>query len=219
MIGAVPLDGADAPERLQPSDMRLDVRGGLGRTEAAGRLEVCLMLTRPINPVVGLGPGGDGAVGRAGARRSADLDQRADRRRLAAETLMANDIYVSLVYRPAAGVAAGLISKWISKAHREALRLEILDALDACAKLRQILLASLAPYDPEPLGTYGAGGVHCSSLLEFLGVLVNGEWQRMTLPYGPLNEALASTRLLFGTEAIEYRMPAATRFGAMLGIK
>jgi type IV secretion system protein VirB4 len=141
------------------------------------------------------------------------------RRRLAAETLMANDIYVSLVYRPAAGVAAGLISKWISKAHREALRLEILDALDACAKLRQILLASLAPYDPEPLGTYGAGGVHCSSLLEFLGVLVNGEWQRMTLPYGPLNEALASTRLLFGTEAIEYRMPAATRFGAMLGIK
>jgi type IV secretion system protein VirB4 len=55
--------------------------------------------------------------------------------------------------------------------------------------------------------------------LEFLGMLVNGEWQRMTLPRGPLNESLASTRLLFGREAIEYRTPSATRFGAMLGIK
>jgi hypothetical protein len=39
------------------------------------------------------------------------------------------------------------------------------------------------------------------------------------LPAGPLSAALATTRLLFGTEAIEYRLPAATRVGAMLGIK
>ena len=41
----------------------------------------------------------------------------------------------------------------------------------------------------------------------------------MPLPAGPLNEALATTRLLFGTETIEYRLADATRAGAMLGIK
>ncbi len=41
----------------------------------------------------------------------------------------------------------------------------------------------------------------------------------MPLPRGPLNRALATTRLFFGTEAIEYRSPTATRVGAMLGIK
>jgi type IV secretion system protein VirB4 len=34
-----------------------------------------------------------------------------------------------------------------------------------------------------------------------------------------LYDALATTRLLFGTEAIEYRLPSGTRVGAVLGIK
>ena len=56
-------------------------------------------------------------------------------------------------------------------------------------------------------------------LLEFLGLLVNGEWQAMPLPRAPLNEVLATTRLIFGSEVIEYRLPTQTRLGAMLGIK
>ena len=58
-----------------------------------------------------------------------------------------------------------------------------------------------------------------SSLLEYLALLVNGEHQRIPLPRGPLNEALASTRLFFGNEAIEYRTPTESRAGAVLGIK
>jgi type IV secretion system protein VirB4 len=80
-------------------------------------------------------------------------------------------------------------------------------------------MASLARYEPQILGTYRAENVWCSSLLEYLGLLINGEWQRTPLPRGPLNEALACTRLFFGTEAIEYRSASATRVGAMLGIK
>src|ERR1700728_1531455 len=56
-------------------------------------------------------------------------------------------------------------------------------------------------------------------MLEFLGVLINGEWQRMPLSRRPLNEILATSRLFFGTEVIEYRTPSATRAAAMLGIK
>src|SRR6202035_1536500 len=49
-------------------------------------------------------------------------------------------------------------------------------------------------------------------------LLINGEWRRVPLPAGLLSEGLATTRLLFGTETIEYRTPSATRVGAMLGI-
>ena len=39
------------------------------------------------------------------------------------------------------------------------------------------------------------------------------------LPTAPLHEVLATTRVIFGTETIEYRLPTHTRFGAILGIK
>ena len=141
------------------------------------------------------------------------------RRRLATETLMVNELYLAVLYRPVATVASGLVTRLLSRTQPDASQLELSDALDACAKLSQTLRASLARYEPELLGVYSSGNTCCSSLLEYLGALVNGERQRMPLPQGPLNEALATTRLLFGAEAIEYRTPAGTHVGAILGIK
>ena len=43
--------------------------------------------------------------------------------------------------------------------------------------------------------------------------------QRVPLPRAPVNEVLATTRVIFGTETIEYRSASETRFGAILGIK
>ena len=139
--------------------------------------------------------------------------------RLAGETLMVNELYLAVLYRPAAGLAAGLVSSVLSRTHRRERPLELSQALESCAKLAQTVRASLARYDPELLGVYRCGNIWCSTLLEYLALLVNGEARRVPLPRGPLNQALATTRLLFGTEAIEYRMPAATRVGALLGIK
>ena len=138
--------------------------------------------------------------------------------RLAGETLMVNELFLAIVYRPATG-AAGALSRLLSRAQPAESRLELADAIDVCEKLAQTLQASLAPYDPERLGSYRMGNVWYSSLLEYLGVLVNGEWRRVPLPRCAINEVLATTRLFFGTEAIEYRTPTATRVGAMLGIK
>jgi type IV secretion system protein VirB4 len=85
--------------------------------------------------------------------------------------------------------------------------------------LSQTLRASLQRYEPELLGCYEYSKAWYSSLLEYLGLLINGEWQRMPLRRAPLSQMLASTRLLFGSETIEYRSPTETRVGAMLGIK
>ena len=139
-------------------------------------------------------------------------------KRLSRETLMVNEIYLSLIYRPATGLAVGAASKLFAKSRPGEARLESKDSLEACEKLAQALLSSLARYEPQLLGLYAWKGRWYSSLLEFLGVLVNGEWQRVASPRAPIAEVLATTRPLFGFETIEYRSPTQTRLGAMLGI-
>jgi len=141
------------------------------------------------------------------------------RERLARETLMVNELYVSVVYRPVAGSAAGLLARAVHRMQHGLSRSDTDAALDACDKLAEIICASLARYEPRRLGIYEVAGARYSALLEFLGVLLNGEWQRMPLVRGPLNHALATSRLLFGQEVIEYRLPITTRVAAMLGIK
>jgi len=140
------------------------------------------------------------------------------RAKLASETLMVNDLYVSAVYRPVTGAAPGFIARLLS-ANTKATVTNLADARDACEKLGQTLRTSLARYEPEQLEIYRVQERLYSSLLEFFGVLINAEWQRIPLPSSPLKQVLATTRPIFGTETIEYRLPTHTRYGAVLGIK
>jgi len=169
----------------------------------------------------GCGAGPDRPSVHLGAARSefgAALERKYHRH-LAGEVLMVNELYLAIAYKPIAGVAGGITSRALSKAQPQGTMLELMDAFEACEKLVHVLLASLARYEPELLGTYRDADRWYSSLLEYFGLLVNGEWQRMPLPVSALNEVLATSRLFFGAETIEYRTPTRTRFGAILGIK
>jgi type IV secretion system protein VirB4 len=141
------------------------------------------------------------------------------RERLSTETLMANELYLTLLYRPVTGAAPTLVSRFLSRERTGQSGAERADALEACAKLRQTVVASLARYEPELLGLYVWNDRRYSALLEFLSLLLNGESQRVPLPRSPLNRVLATGRVLFGTETIEYRTATHTHFGAVLGIK
>jgi type IV secretion system protein VirB4 len=149
-----------------------------------------------------------------------EIEQRY-RRKMAGERLMVNELYLSLVFRPQPTRIGNAALRILKKTDPEGERTELLDSLDECSKKRQELLAALERYDPEALGVYRLEGtsVLFSSLLEFQGLLINGEWQRMPLPRAPLNEVLATTRPFFGNEAMEYRTGTQTRIGAFLGIK
>ena len=141
------------------------------------------------------------------------------RERLSRETLMVNELYLSMVYRPVSGVTSNWASKLLRSRSDENRTAQVADALDGCEKLKQTLLSSLARYEPETLCVYERGARRYSQVLEFLGLLINGEQQPVPLPRAPLNEVLATSRVIFGTEAIEYRSATQTRFGAHLGIK
>jgi type IV secretion system protein VirB4 len=139
--------------------------------------------------------------------------------RLSTETLMVNELYLSVIHRPVAGAAPGLLSRLMIRHAPLARAAELADALDASEKLAEILTSSLARYEPERLGIYQDRQRRFSSVLEVFGLLINGEHRAVPLPRAPLHETLAVTRVIFGGEAIEYRLPTQTRFGAILGIK
>lgn len=147
-----------------------------------------------------------------------DLNQKY-RRRITSETLMVNDIYIAIVFRPQTGQIGKTAMSFLNRINKAAMQQEQEETLEEMAKLQQHVLAALNRYDPEPLGTYLKAGRYYSTLLEYFGVLVNGEWQRIALPRSPLNEVLATSRLSFGLEALEYRTATETRVAAMLGIK
>src|SRR5271154_1441648 len=156
--------------------------------------------------------------GAFGQEFAADLNAHY-KERLSGERLMVNELYLSVVYRSTTGVVTNWTSKVLSRTTRDAVELDMRAAIDACEKLRQTLLASLDRYEIEALALYQHQGQLCSRVLEFLGVLINGEWQRMPLPRAPLNEVLATSRPVFGVESIEYRTATDTQLGAILGIK
>lgn len=139
--------------------------------------------------------------------------------RLATETLMVNELYLTLVYRPVTGAAPSLVSRLLHNRKRASREPGQVESFDACVKLRQAVVASLARYEPESVGVYNVGARRYSSLLEFFALLLNGEFQRVPLPRAPIAQVLATSRLLFGREVIEYRLPTRTRVGAVLGIK
>ena len=141
------------------------------------------------------------------------------RAKLARQTLMVNELYLSLVYRPTTGVATGLVSRILQHTQADASAWELADAIEACGKLRDTVEASLRRYDPEPLTVYARGGRAYSGLLNLFSTLINGDVREVPLPCAPIHEVLATSRVSFGTEVLEYRLPTATRAGAILGIK
>jgi type IV secretion system protein VirB4 len=205
-LGGVSFESADA-EQLNSLYERRNI---LWRNLAAPGIALWTHIIRRRERVAQLPPAAGGFAAALHAKY---------RQRLAGEILMVNELYLAVLYRPASGRAAGMLSGVITRLRPATSRLETADALEACRKIAQTLRASLARYEPESLGCYERSGRWHSSLLEYLALLVNGERQPIPLPRAPLSAALATTRLCFGGETIEYRLPAGTRVGAMLGIK
>jgi type IV secretion system protein VirB4 len=135
------------------------------------------------------------------------------RTRLSHEALMHNALYLSAVYKPAG------LTRYAPRRRKADPSDELAGVLAFMANLSKTIEASLAAYEPVALGVYERGGRHYSHLLEFLARLINGEDQPIPLTGTPVNRVLGTSRLLFGWETLEYRMPTASRLGAFLGLK
>ncbi|MFT3763382.1 MAG: VirB4 family type IV secretion/conjugal transfer ATPase [Pseudoxanthomonas sp.] len=153
---------------------------------------------------------------------SAELDARWQAA-LGARRLFVNDLFVTVVRRPARG-KAGLLDRLLGRARRGLARGEAdaalareLRELDA---VREALTSALQGYAPRLLDGYDTPHGRCSEPLEFLSALFNGELQPMLEPQGDAGQHLPYRRISFGIDAIERRgADGHSDFSAMLGLK
>ena len=140
------------------------------------------------------------------------------RERLAGRQLYVNDIFLTLVRRPlqgGAGFLEGLIRQPGSR------KIELDRELRQLHAARDAFAAVLSPYGPRTLSLYdGEGGALRSEAAEFLSLLLNGDLRPVLAPTGDIGHALATRRLSFGLDAMEFGPgPGPSTFGAMISLK
>lgn len=146
-----------------------------------------------------------------------DLDKKYAER-LNDATLMVNELFLTIVYRPQTSPIGSVIWSWMTPTDADALTRDREEAIDTLNKVVSELQSSLIRYDVERLKLYTLNDVLFSEPMEFFAYLINGEWQPIALAQAPLSALLPTSRPFFGNEAVEMRHPTKTTYGAMLGI-
>jgi len=146
------------------------------------------------------------------------------RGQLGQRRLFVNELFVSLLRRPARGKTGiaerlgGVLRRGLGDTARAAALARERRELDAA---RDALLAALQPYGARLLGEYETAHGVCSEPLELLSALYNGELRPMLRPpHGDLGHHLPYRRISFGLEALERKGPGAARdYAALLSLK
>jgi len=137
--------------------------------------------------------------------------------RIAAQPMMSNELYLTLVYRPSVSAVSRALRS--TARNREEIAAAQADALRVMAEKSALVERTLRGFGPELLGTRRRRGCDYSELAEFLGYLVNGRWRPVPLQAGPLYRTLPTTRLSFGGDKLELRHGDERRFAALVDIK
>lgn len=141
------------------------------------------------------------------------------RERMGQRRLYVNDLFLTLVRKPAnvrSGFLDGLFDQ--TPTADAAGRARNQRELDAA---RDSLLASLGPYKPRLLTAYDKDGRRYSEPLEFLGCLFDGELRPRLMPAGELGDAVAQRRVSFGLDSFEFAQAGDSprTFAAMIAVK
>ena len=153
---------------------------------------------------------------------SAEIDARWNAR-LGSRRLFVNELFITLVRRPARG-KVGLADRLVSALSQrlnaddgDAVRAREIRELDAA---REALTVSLQGYAPRLLTAYDTPAGRCSEPAEFLSALFNGDLRPVLEPGGDLGLYLPYRRISFGMDAIERRGASGDRdFGAIISLK
>ena len=89
------------------------------------------------------------------------------------------------------------------------------ERLERMANITRLLLFSLAPYRPRPLGRRGC----YSEIAETLAFVLTGQRRQVPLTTGRIGQSLLSERIIVGHETIEYRAPGHSWYGACFGMR
>lgn len=99
------------------------------------------------------------------------------RSRIEETTLMINELYISVLYRPQP-IAAGRIVDMFATRTKAQIEEAQLEHIEIMEDLISTSMAALDRYNPELLGCYEFKGNLFSEVGEFLHYILNGEWHR-----------------------------------------
>lgn len=141
------------------------------------------------------------------------------RKAIGGESMLVNELYLSIIYRPEPVKALKFLNAFGSKSPAQ-LREKQLDELEALNEIVMTALAALDRYEPEVLTCYEHKGVMFSEALEFLAFLVNGEWRRVAVPRAEIRDVLTTSRPFFGKGGLlSLKTPTTVQYGAILAIE
>ncbi len=146
------------------------------------------------------------------------------RERLSARRLYVNELFLTLIRRPAPG-RIGLLQSLLSSLNSAGDRAEAAAAqargLAALSGARDLLLSALEPYGARLLAAYAGPAGQCSEPLEFLSLLYNGELRPVMTPSGDAGLYLPYRRVSFGADALELSPAGEVErsFAAMVSMK
>jgi type IV secretion/conjugal transfer VirB4 family ATPase len=133
--------------------------------------------------------------------------------------MMANELYLTVVYRPQPTRFGRAFAKSGRRTHAEIMN----DQRASIRRLDEIahqVESSMRRYGLEELATFeDENGVVCSEILSFLNFLISGEWQKVRVPMSSLDEYLGTAWVFVGTETIEIRSPTKTRYAQCIDFK
>jgi type IV secretion system protein VirB4 len=141
------------------------------------------------------------------------------RKRLSGRRLFVNDLFITLVRRPAITETNPFEKLFGDKKQADAAG-RARDRRDLEAA-RDNLLAALQPYGPRVLSMYEANGKTYSEPLEFLACLFNGEMRPILPDHAAIAKDIPWRRVSFGQDTLELSAAedAPRSFAAMISIK
>jgi len=142
------------------------------------------------------------------------------RARLLANRLYRNDLFLSVLLRPAAAAEGGpLAALFARRARSDRARPVHPAGLDTLNAAVAAILAELDDHAPRRLALRTAGGVLFSEPGEALHLVLTGRRLPVPLVDGPLGGAIYTDRVIVGREAIEIRGPGGSTYAAAFGLR
>jgi type IV secretion system protein VirB4 len=136
------------------------------------------------------------------------------------KNLMQNELYLTVVYSRAAKDLTGKLARF-ERESKETAKARQAGSIKALEDINRQLEGALVKYDARLLKTYDHEGYAYSEVLEFLGLLLNGEKRRMPVCRNRIYEYLPVSRITFNTfgQAGEISTAQGARVFGMLTIK
>lgn len=132
---------------------------------------------------------------------------------LSSDSLMATELYVSLISHKATSVR-------LDKANVDEIKEEILERLSIFKKVFSNLVDSLTDFEPEVLAEYkDQSGYTFSHQLSFYNFLITGFWQPVRVPCMPLSEALGNVQIFCGADTLQFQSALSTQFAQSIELK